>query len=183
METFDVGIVGAGVHGASAAFHLASRGLSVVIFERWTPAGGPTGRSSAVCRAYYTNTFLAAAARDSIAMMERFQEITGVDAGFRRHRHVVRASSRRRRRRALARRSASTSSGSRPRSSNLIGSSRSTRRSPVTGSAWWRSSAAPDTPIRTLRPKGCSAGRSSSARSVVRASGSCTWSPRRRACR
>lgn len=81
---FDVGIVGAGVHGASAAFHLASRGLKVVIFERWTPAGGPTGRSSAVCRAYYTNTFLARAARDSIAMMESFQELTGVDAGFRR---------------------------------------------------------------------------------------------------
>jgi len=81
---FDVGIVGAGVHGASAAFHLASRGLSVAVFERGTPAGGPTGRSSAVCRAYYTNTFLAVAARDSIAMLERFQEITGVDAGFRR---------------------------------------------------------------------------------------------------
>ena len=84
VETFDVGIVGAGVHGASAAFHLASRGSNVVIFERWTPAGGPTGRSSAVCRAYYTNTFLAAAARDSIAMMERFKELTGVDAGYRR---------------------------------------------------------------------------------------------------
>ena len=56
----------------------------MAIFERWTPAGGPTGRSSAVCRAYYTNTFLAAAARDSIAMMERFREITGADAGFRR---------------------------------------------------------------------------------------------------
>jgi glycine/D-amino acid oxidase-like deaminating enzyme len=84
METFDVVVVGAGVHGASAAFHLASRGLKVVIFERWTPAGGPTGRSSAVCRAYYTNTFLAAAARDSIAMMASFHELTGVDAGFRR---------------------------------------------------------------------------------------------------
>ena len=84
METFDVGVIGAGVHGASAAFHLASRGSNVVIFERWTPAGGPTGRSSAVCRAYYTNTFLATAARDSIAMMGRFRELTGVDAGFRR---------------------------------------------------------------------------------------------------
>jgi sarcosine oxidase subunit beta len=84
VETFDVGIIGAGVHGASAAFHLASRGLRVAIFERSTPAGGPTGRSSAVCRAYYTNTFLATVARDSIAMMERFQEITGIDVGFRR---------------------------------------------------------------------------------------------------
>src|SRR5882762_5254456 len=84
MDTFDVGIVGAGVHGASAAYHLALRGVKVVIFERWTPAGGPTGRSSAVCRAYYTNTFLARAARDSIAMMHNFMEMTGVDAGFRR---------------------------------------------------------------------------------------------------
>jgi glycine/D-amino acid oxidase-like deaminating enzyme len=83
VETYDVGVVGAGVHGASAAFHLASRGLNVVIFERWTPAGGPTGRSSAVCRAYYTNTFLATAARDSMAMMRHFRELTGVDAGFR----------------------------------------------------------------------------------------------------
>ncbi|MGH2597066.1 MAG: NAD(P)/FAD-dependent oxidoreductase [Actinomycetota bacterium] len=84
MDTFDVGIVGAGVHGASVAYHLASRGVKVVIFERWTPGGGPTGRSSAICRAYYTNTFLARAARDSIAMLQNFEELTGVDAGFRR---------------------------------------------------------------------------------------------------
>ncbi len=84
METFDVGIVGAGVHGASAAFHLASGGVKPVIFERSVPAGGPTGRSSAVCRAYYTNPFLARVARDSIRMMERFAELTGTKSGFRR---------------------------------------------------------------------------------------------------
>jgi sarcosine oxidase, subunit beta len=84
LETFDIGIVGAGVHGASIAYHLSSRGVSVAIFERTTPAGGPTGRSSAICRAYYTNTFLAETARDSIAMFQRFQELTGVEAGFRR---------------------------------------------------------------------------------------------------
>ena len=39
MDTFDVGIVGAGVHGASVAYHLALRGVKVVIFERWTAAG------------------------------------------------------------------------------------------------------------------------------------------------
>ena len=84
METFDVGIVGGGIHGAAAAFHLAERRVSTVLFERGTPASGPTGRSSAVCRAYYTNGFLARAARDSIAMFERFEELTGADAGFRR---------------------------------------------------------------------------------------------------
>ena len=48
-------------------------------------AGGPTGLSSGVCRAYYTNPFLAEAARDSIAMMADFDEIgQGHDSGFRR---------------------------------------------------------------------------------------------------
>jgi len=84
METFDVGVVGGGIHGAAAAYHVAGRGISTVLFERSTPASGPTGRSSAVCRAYYTNGFLARAARDSIAMFERFEELTGTDAGFRR---------------------------------------------------------------------------------------------------
>ncbi|MGE5226035.1 MAG: NAD(P)/FAD-dependent oxidoreductase [Planctomycetaceae bacterium] len=85
MAKTDAVVIGAGVHGAAAAFHLARRGASVTIVERTTaPAGGPTGRSSAICRAYYTNEFLATCARDSIAMLERFQALTGVDAGFRR---------------------------------------------------------------------------------------------------
>jgi sarcosine oxidase, subunit beta len=81
---FDVGVIGAGIHGSSAAFHLASRGLRVAIFEREGPAAGPTGRSSAICRAYYTNAFLARCARDSIEMFKRFPEVTGGgDAEFR----------------------------------------------------------------------------------------------------
>ena len=74
---FDVGVIGAGIHGSSAAFHLASRGLRVAIFEREGPASGPTGRSSAICRAYYTNPFLARCARDSIEMFKRFPEAAG----------------------------------------------------------------------------------------------------------
>lgn len=85
MRAFDVAVVGAGVTGASAAFHLASRGADTVIFERDFPAAGPTGRSTALCRAYYTNKFLARVAHESIQMFERFPEITmGRDAAFRR---------------------------------------------------------------------------------------------------
>jgi sarcosine oxidase subunit beta len=83
--TADVAIIGAGIHGASAAYHLTRAGAEVTVVERLTPAGGPTGLSSGVCRAYYTNAFLAEAARDSMRMMADFQTIaTGHDSGFRR---------------------------------------------------------------------------------------------------
>ena len=85
MESYDVGIIGAGVHGASAAFHLARRGLRVKVYERDQPAAGPTGYSSAVCRAFYTNTFLASVARESIDMLANFTDLTGGgNAGYHR---------------------------------------------------------------------------------------------------
>jgi glycine/D-amino acid oxidase-like deaminating enzyme len=84
MGGFDVAVIGAGVHGASAAYHLASSGARTVVFDRGAPGGGPTGRSSAVCRAYYTNDFLAACARDSIRMMADFEHLVGGDSGYRR---------------------------------------------------------------------------------------------------
>ena len=84
MKSCEVGIIGAGIHGASVAYHLGRAGVDASVFEQWTPAAGPTGRSSAVCRAMYTNPFLARTARESIAMFENFEELTGGDAGFER---------------------------------------------------------------------------------------------------
>jgi sarcosine oxidase, subunit beta len=83
MTTFDVAVIGAGVHGASVAFHLAGRGVRTVVLERSAAAGGPTGRSSAIVRAYYTNAFLASVARDSIGMFRDFEQHTGRSSGFR----------------------------------------------------------------------------------------------------
>lgn len=81
----EVGIVGAGIHGASVAFHLASKGIGVTVFEQGAPAGGPTGRSSAICRAYYTNPYLARVANRSLQMFRTFGELTGGrDCGFHR---------------------------------------------------------------------------------------------------
>jgi sarcosine oxidase, subunit beta len=84
LDQFDVAIVGAGVHGASAAFHLSTRGVGVAIFDQRGPAGGPTGRSSAICRAYYTNEFLAELAKRSIEMLADFENVVGGPAGFKR---------------------------------------------------------------------------------------------------
>ena len=75
-------IIGAGIHGASVAFHLASRGIRPTVFEQVAPAGGPTGRSSAICRAYYTNPYLARIANKSLQMFRTFGELTaGRDCG------------------------------------------------------------------------------------------------------
>lgn len=81
----EVVVIGGGVHGAAAAFHLAERGVDVLLVERDELAGGPTGRSSAVCRAYYTNPFLARVARESLDLLGSFAErMGGRDAG-----HVI----------------------------------------------------------------------------------------------
>lgn len=81
----DVLVVGGGVHGASATWHLARRGVDVLLVERGELAGGPTGRSSAVCRAYYTDPFLARVAREALDVLASFAEHTaGRDAGFHR---------------------------------------------------------------------------------------------------
>ena len=52
-ETADVVVVGAGVQGASLAFHLAHRGARVAIIERGSVGAGATGRSSGFVRMHY----------------------------------------------------------------------------------------------------------------------------------
>jgi glycine/D-amino acid oxidase-like deaminating enzyme len=84
METAEVGIIGGGIHGVSAGFHLAGLGVKTILFERGAPASGPTGRSSAICRAFYTNRFIARVAHDSLEMFRNFKELTGGrDCGLR----------------------------------------------------------------------------------------------------
>ena len=52
-DTADVIVVGAGVQGGSVAFHLARRGVRVLVLERGTVAAGATGRSSGFVRMHY----------------------------------------------------------------------------------------------------------------------------------
>jgi len=81
---YDVAVIGAGVHGCAAAAHLAARGASVIVVDKGGIAGGPTGRSSAVCWAYYSQPFLARVARDSLEVLANFHEWSdGGQSGFR----------------------------------------------------------------------------------------------------
>ena len=52
-QTYDAIVIGAGVMGASIAFHLAERGLKTAILERRVTASGATGHSSGLVRMHY----------------------------------------------------------------------------------------------------------------------------------
>lgn len=82
-ETADVIVVGAGVQGASLAFHLARRGTSVLVLERESVAAGATGRSSGFVRMHYD---LESDARLAWASFPYFRDWSGLvgagDCGF-----------------------------------------------------------------------------------------------------
>ena len=82
VETADVIVVGAGVQGASLAYHLACRGARVVVVERSTVAAGATGRSSGLVRMHYDLAAEAALAWASFPWFRDWQERIGGDCGF-----------------------------------------------------------------------------------------------------
>ena len=81
-ETFDVIVIGAGVHGASTAFHLAERGARTLILERAAAASGATGRSSGLVRMHYDLKAESALAWASYKYFIDWAARVGGDSGF-----------------------------------------------------------------------------------------------------
>ena len=81
-ETADVIIVGAGVHGASLAFHLAERGMRPLVLEKATVAAGATGRSSGLVRMHYDVESEARLAWRSYAYFRDWAHRVGGECGF-----------------------------------------------------------------------------------------------------
>jgi len=83
QTTADVIVVGAGVQGASLAFHLARRGVRVVVLERSTIGSGATGRSSGFVRMHYDIESESRMAWASFPYFTAWQERVGHgDPGF-----------------------------------------------------------------------------------------------------
>jgi sarcosine oxidase subunit beta len=80
--TSDAIIIGAGIHGASLAFHLTQRGLRPIILERRFVASGATGRSSGLVRMHYDLEPEAALAWASYRVFRDWSEIVGGECGF-----------------------------------------------------------------------------------------------------
>uniref|UniRef100_A0A831TGA0 FAD-binding oxidoreductase n=1 Tax=Thermorudis peleae TaxID=1382356 RepID=A0A831TGA0_9BACT len=82
-ETADVVVVGAGVNGASTAFHLARAGVRrVVVVERSHIAAGATRKSGALVRMHYTNPFESKLAFESLKIFQAWSDIVGGESPF-----------------------------------------------------------------------------------------------------
>ncbi len=83
MRTADVIVVGGGVNGASTAFHLAERGVRVLLLDRGEIAGASTGKSGGLVRMHYTDPYQATLALKSLPYFQHWAERVGVgDPGF-----------------------------------------------------------------------------------------------------
>jgi sarcosine oxidase subunit beta len=81
-NTTDVIIIGAGVHGASLAFHLAQRGVKATVLEKNFVAAGATGRSSGLVRMHYDTEVDSRLAWESFRFFRNWKELVGGDSGF-----------------------------------------------------------------------------------------------------
>jgi sarcosine oxidase subunit beta len=83
--TADIVVIGGGVHGASAAYHLARKKAGrVVLIEKKFVASGPTGRSTALVRGFYGMDFFTRTGTAAVAVFRDWQNVVGSgDPGFR----------------------------------------------------------------------------------------------------
>jgi glycine/D-amino acid oxidase-like deaminating enzyme len=81
-NTADVIIVGAGVHGASLAFHLAQRGVKPIVLEKDFTGAGATGRSSGLIRMHYDTEVDSRLAWESFQYFRNWTDVVRGDAGF-----------------------------------------------------------------------------------------------------
>ena len=81
-STADVIIIGAGVHGASLAFHLAGRGVKPIVLEKNFIGAGATGRSSGLVRMHYDVRQDSELAWISFDYFRNWAELVGGESGF-----------------------------------------------------------------------------------------------------
>jgi sarcosine oxidase subunit beta len=79
----DVIVVGAGVQGSALAFHLAGRGVDVLVLDRGSWEAGSTRRASGFVRMHYDLASESALAWAAFPWFEHWDELVGVgDCGF-----------------------------------------------------------------------------------------------------
>jgi sarcosine oxidase subunit beta len=82
MAGASVVVVGGGVMGCSIAFHLAERGVDVLVLERGMVCSGMTARSGALVRMHYTNEPEARMALTGLRYFQDWKDRVGGWCGF-----------------------------------------------------------------------------------------------------
>ena len=83
MSSYDVVVIGAGINGASTAYHLRKLGVGkVLLMEKDQPASGGTGKSAAAVRQNYSTCLMARLAKKSIEAFKRMKIELGSDGGY-----------------------------------------------------------------------------------------------------
>lgn len=83
-DTAEVAIIGGGINGASAAYHLAKKGCTdVVILEKDLLAQASTGLSAGGIRQQFSHPANIRLSQEAVRVFERFEEEFGVDMEFR----------------------------------------------------------------------------------------------------
>ena len=70
----DIGVVGAGITGLATAYALASRGASVVVYERGVPGNGQSGGESRIFRHAHEDPRLVAYAREARSLWREWEQ-------------------------------------------------------------------------------------------------------------
>jgi sarcosine oxidase subunit beta len=85
VRTADTVVVGAGVMGASAAYHLTRRGVrDVLVLERFPASGlGSTGKATGGFRSQFTTEVYVRISLRARDRLRRFRDEFGVDPGYR----------------------------------------------------------------------------------------------------
>jgi len=80
---YDAIVIGAGITGASIAYHLKALGAErVLLVERNTPASGGTGASAAAVRQNYSSRLMTRLARRAVEKFRTMADDLGMDGGF-----------------------------------------------------------------------------------------------------
>jgi sarcosine oxidase subunit beta len=84
MSAADVIVIGGGVMGLFAAYHLAEQGAGrIVLLEKRRLGAGSSGKSGAILRQHYSHETTVRMSRESLMFYRGFAERHGRDIGFR----------------------------------------------------------------------------------------------------
>ncbi len=86
LASVDIAIVGAGVHGASLAYHLLQEGGGeVAVFDKGGIGAGATGRSASFVRHHYSNAICVRIVKASVRLLRELPGELGMEVDFRQH--------------------------------------------------------------------------------------------------